>query len=149
MGLSGPIICDTHVYALDLSNVPMLVPKANYKKKEKELYIAQLKAARTFVSVHWLLVYSSLPAKVNAGHMNGGLGKLLLAAAEEHSRRCLAAATCVADLFPTHWHAPIQVLDQGHMKPWRLCFWDPVHFTKGAHCKDDHWNSQILMSWYP
>jgi len=46
--------CDTHVYALDLSNVPMLVPKANYRKKEKELYIAQLKAARTFVSETFL-----------------------------------------------------------------------------------------------
>ena len=53
------------------------------------------------------------PAKVDEKHMNRGLGKLLLAAAEEHSHRCLAAATRVADLFPTHWSYAIQMLGQG------------------------------------
>ena len=75
------------------------------------------------------------PAKVNEKHMNRGLGKLLLAAAEEHSHRCLVAATRVADLFPTHWHEDMQVLGQGRMKSWCLCFLDPVSSTKGAIAK--------------
>ena len=41
------IFC-THVYALDLSNVPMVAPKARYVPKEKELGISHLKAAWMF-----------------------------------------------------------------------------------------------------
>ena len=37
--------------------------------------------------------YNISRAKVNEEHTRQGLGKLLLAAAELHSRRCLAAAT--------------------------------------------------------
>jgi hypothetical protein len=55
-------------------------------------------------------------AKVEERHMNRGCGNLLLKAAEEHSHRCLAAVTRVADLFPTHGYEDIQVLGHGHMK---------------------------------
>ena len=69
-------------------------------------------------------------AKVNERHMNRGCGNLnfhtldsyafhlpwRLKAAEEHSQRCLAAVTRVADLFPTHGYEDIQVLGHGHMK---------------------------------
>ena len=83
-------------------------------------------------------------AKVNERHMNRGCGKLLLAAAEEHSHRCLAAVTCVADLFPTHIGTKTfkcwATATWNHMKSWCSCFLDPVPSTKGARCRDDRWN---------
>ena len=86
------------------------------------------------------------PAKVNERHMNRGCGKLLLAAAEEHSHRCLAAATRVVDLFATHMGTKTfkcwATATWNHMKSWCSCFFGsgPLHKRNTARCRDDHWN---------
>ena len=89
------------------------------------------------------------PAKVDEKHTKRGLGKLLLAASEEHSQRCLAAATHVAGLFPTHCVTPFKCWARATWSHGACVFLVPVPSTRGAHCRDERWNVYILRNWFP